>query len=247
MALDVPKRLLGKEDINFDSTGENATANFTNADGVEKTLHKFNAAHIPLTTGLRAKLNNAANVEAGLEDLKNTLDNFSDVQVMTQNTVIEFGAAESLTDIQVRINQQIKDFGGHVLNFTFPAAINQQLVNALSFKGFKNGTLVISGNFVTIADNADIGELFSFIDCTCKVEIINVTLQHTQSAYAIKAERCTEIYCDTVTFSGMGTSFAIQTICSGRLFNNCTFTNDSESDDYGLGGGADLDSILAYS
>ena len=244
----VTKRLLGKQDINWDVTGEGATANFTNSSGVEMPLNKVNASHVPLTVAARAALSGAENVEEGLSKLKNTLDNFTDVQLMTQDTVIEIEASASPSDIQVLINQQIKNLGGHVLSFVFPAAINQQLVNTLVFTGFTNGTLLLNGNEITVADNADIDCLFKFIDCLSKVEIRNFTFQHLNSQYAIRAERCTGIYFYDCEFSGQpsGGTYAGNFICSGHLFNACTFTNDSEQESSGFGSSTSIDEILAY-
>ena len=43
----VKKRLLGVEDVNWDSSGQGETENFTGADGSIKVLRKINESHIP--------------------------------------------------------------------------------------------------------------------------------------------------------------------------------------------------------
>lgn len=230
MALNMLKRLLGVEDIDFDTSGTGSTNNFTTSTGIVRTLRRLNASHIPLLAATRALFTSATSVDAGMVELNTKINAFSLAVTLTVDTTITIPVDALADEIQILIDAQPKNLGGFTLTFLFPEAINQALINTLSWRNFSNGTLVIEGNSITVADAADVGSLFCFPDCSCKVVIQNFTFQHTHSLYAIKAERCKAIYPTTCNFIGVsGTTYAMYYILSdGITAADCTFADEME-------------------
>ncbi len=67
------KRKIVVEDIYFDSDGTDLEVSILKSDGSTTTGRALNCKHLPLTTALRTILGGAANLEAGLQYLKNNL------------------------------------------------------------------------------------------------------------------------------------------------------------------------------
>lgn len=232
-SLHISKRLIGKQDVNWDITGNDEKANFVTSDGVTKDLDKINAAHIPLRAATRANLGEKSNVDDALSFLNTKITSIGSVSAMASDLEIIFEANATILEIQGLIDQQIKNLGGYTLTFQFPEYINQSLTTSLKFKGFQNGTLIIScGENVTILDALNIETLLRFSDCTCEVKIQGMTFQHTYSKYAIYAERSASINVNECSFTGNAdsTTYALALVQSNGSIDNCTFDDDLEID-----------------
>ena len=72
----INKRLIGKEDINFDITGTGEVDSFFTPNGEKKNLTKLNASHFPLTADAREKTA-ASNIDGALINLAEKINNFS--------------------------------------------------------------------------------------------------------------------------------------------------------------------------
>ena len=106
-SINLKKRLIGKEDINFDIAGTGETENFITSDGDVKTLTKINASHCPLTRESREKLN-ATNVDEALNLISDKVDNFEANDALTEDVTVSFLPEDDIETIQNKINQQMR-------------------------------------------------------------------------------------------------------------------------------------------
>ena len=74
----VQKRLLGKEDCNFDLNGTAETASFIGSDGNALTVKKINAGHLPILAALRTKVGDSVEVNAALDFLADAIAGIGD-------------------------------------------------------------------------------------------------------------------------------------------------------------------------
>lgn len=233
--INLKKRLIGKEDINFDITGTNEQENFFTADGGQKKLSKINASHFPLTRDAREKLN-ATNVDEALVLLSDKVDDFEAADVLTEDITINFLPEDNAETIQNKINQQKKNLNGHTLTFLFPTSLQQNLYSPLEWNDFYNGTVVIAGgredSRIAIYDNLDINSLFRFYRCQCEVRIEYFYFVHQKSRYAVSAESSSAVILKDCFFSGMEEvdSYAVRLLASNGELVDCQLSNDFDYD-----------------
>jgi hypothetical protein len=231
--INLKKRLIGREDINFDISGTNETEYFFTADGSRKPLSKINASHFPLTVESRKKLN-ATNVEEALNVLSDKTDNFKTADVMSEDVTINFLPEDDAETIQNKINQQKKNLNGYTLTFLFPASVAQNLYETITFQDFFNGTVIIAGestvNRVSVYDRLDINSLFRIYRCFCEVKIEYFYFIHQFSQYAVSAENSPSVAISNSLFSGVkdADSYAVNKIVSNVALVNCEFADDME-------------------
>ena len=252
--INLKKRRIGKEDIDFDITGTGEQANFFTSDGGAKQLSKLNASHIPLLQETRSKVN-AVNVDDALNKLTEKVDNFEASDVLGEDLTINFLPEDDTETIQLKINQQKKNLNGHTLTFLFPASLQQNLYQSLVWSDFYNGTVVIaggtSGNRIAIYDRQDINSLFRIYRCQCEVRIEYFYFVHQKSLYAVSVESSSAVIFKDCQFSGVKASetYAVNSLAGNAAFIECEFHDDMEiyppvSAD---GTGKHLGEIFAYS
>jgi hypothetical protein len=233
--INLKKRLIGREDINFDITGTNETENFFTADGGQKKVSKINASHFPLTRNAREKLN-ATNVDEALVLLSGKVDDFEAADVLTEDITINFLSEDDIETIQNKINQQKKNLNGHTLTFVFPSYLAQNLYATLEWKDFFNGTVIItggsSGSRITIYDRQNITSLFRIYRCLCEVRIEYFYFVHQHSPYAVSAESSSAVILKDCFFSGIedADSYAVRLLASNGELADCQLSNDFDYD-----------------
>ena len=232
----VKKRLAGKQDINWDTSGTGEKANFTGSDGLEKELDKVNASHVPLLSATRPQLNGATEVDGALSYLGGELhrmnENFS---VLAEDTLVIFDTEATISEIQTEIDSQIKNLGGHTLTLQFPASLSQSLTQTLVFRGFSNGHLIISGgndsgDKVELLDRVDLGELVLITDCTAHVTVENLIFNHQYSKYGLTAKRSIAVdvrNCDFIGNASNGSVALLYDYADGSI-TGCTYSNDQK-------------------
>jgi hypothetical protein len=231
--INLKKRLIGKEDINFDITGTGEVENIFTSDGNRKTLSKLNASHVPLLQATRNKVN-AVNVDDALNKLSDKIDNFEAQDVLTDDLVIEFLPEDDTETIQNTINQQKKNLNSHTLTFLFPPALQQNLYATLEWKDFYNGTVVIAGGSedskIAVYDRQDITSLFRVLRCQCEVRIRYFYFVHQYSLYAVSAESSTAVIFEKCLFSGIAKedSYAVNKIAANAILVDCELNDDKE-------------------
>lgn len=250
--INLKKRLIGKEDINFDITGTGEVENIFTSDGNRKTLSKLNASHVPLLQGTRNKVN-AVNVDDALNKLSDKIDNFEAQDVLTDDLVIEFLPEDDTETIQNTINQQKKNLNSHTLTFLFPSALQQNLYATLEWKDFYNGTVVIAGGSedskIAVYDRQDINSLFKIYRCQCEVRIEHFYFVHQYSSYAVSVESSSAVIFEKCLFSGMAKtdSYAVNKIAANAILVDCELNDDKEffpEEQNGMG--KSLGEIFAY-
>lgn len=230
MEIDAQTRLIGMEDINWDEYGQAEQTSFTDGGGISRPLRKINASHIPLPILARSVCGGATNVSDGMIKLSEMASKeVQNSESMTSDSTVSIDATANMEEKQAIVNNQKRNLGGHTLTLLFQEAINQMFNASFLFSGFYNGTIVIDLNQNTISDTANIGKIFHFQDCHCKIELKNGTIQHTLSFYGIQAERCPNIYLTNLNFIGSGGSgnYAFYGIDSDGYSSNCIFNNDN--------------------
>ena len=149
---------------------------------------------------------------------------------MEQNKTVSFTSNMTHEERQALIDAQIKNLGGKTLTIKFAEAVDLAFSYNLLFSGFYNGNVVIDLATITVTDSANLEALFSFYDCTAKMEITNGNITHILTDYGVYAERCPHIYLNNVIFSGSGgnDNYAFCGQNANGIFNNCSFNSDNE-------------------
>jgi hypothetical protein len=227
MNFEFKKRLIGAEDINFDITGEDERADFKDFFGNDKVLHKINAAHLPLTKATRTLLD-SENVDAALKKIGEQLENIADTTVgLEADKTVTIRNADSPADINIAINNELKNLNNHKLTYKFPADITQLLLTNIIWNGFYNGELIIDGQNSHIYDQTILQQLFKLVDCDCKVEIRNFIFHVQYSKFAVYLENCSQVIIRNCQFFGNSTnpSNAVGGILYKGYFTGCDFYN----------------------
>ena len=226
----IETRLIGAEDIWWDSEGKGEKGSFVDRDWVDHPITQINASHIPLPESTRAVCGDAENVADGLEKLSGVLGNdVSERAVLTEDKEIELESSLNHPQKQALINEQVRNLGGHTLTVKFPLAIDTQITDSFNFSGFYNGTLIIDLQGIMIFDGANITKLFYIKDCLSQVLIRNGTLRHSSSKYAIYADRSPHVYLRDLSFIGSGLDcYAFGGAVSNGSASSCTYTNDKQ-------------------
>ena len=224
----IETRLIGKEDIYWDSDGKGEQGSFVDRTGTDRPITMLNASHIPLPTAVREACDGAENIAEGMLKLSQMAGVGGGPGGMTEDKSVTIEASFNHEQKQTLIDSQTRNLGGHTLTFAFPEAIDLFFNDSLTFSGFYNGSLVIDLNGITISDNINLTKLFSFCDCLCKAEIRNGTLKHTLSQYAVLAERCPNVYLTDLIFigSGLSANYAFCGVDSDGYATGCTYGND---------------------
>ena len=232
-SINLKKRLVGKEDIDFDITGTNETYSFFTSDGGQKKLSKINASHFPLTREAREKLN-AVNVDEALQVLSDKVENFETSDALSENVTVNFMPEDDAETIQNKINQQKKNLNGFTLTFVFPASLAQNLYSSLVLEGFFYGTVVISGEAknsrIAIYDRQNITSLFKVYRCLCEVRIEYFYFVHQYSEYAVSVESSPAVIIRDCNFSGMENtdSYAVNKMVGNAVLIDCELSDDME-------------------
>ena len=231
--INLKKRLILKEDINFDVTGNGEKETFFADSGTPITGQKINASHIPLTAKGREKTNSVS-VDEALQNVAEKIDNFTAADVLSEDTEVVFSTNDNAEAIQNKINQQKKNLNGHTLTFLFPASLSQKLYSSLQWTGFYNGTVIIAGgsadNKISMFDQQNITALFRIIRCQCEVIIRYFYFVHQYSEYGISAESSSAVIIENCNFSGIenADSYAVNKSVSNVFLKDCGLSEDIE-------------------
>jgi hypothetical protein len=227
----IKKRLILKEDINFDVLGVNEKVEFISNDG-SYSGKKINAGDLPLKKATR-QIVGAVDVDTALSNLgEKILASGGASGILSENTEVFFDASEGVEYIQAAIYNQPRNLNGNTLSFVLPEAVNQQLYTALVFDRFYNGTLKITGasstNHSEIYDLSDIESLFSIINCQCAVYIENFKFLHQNSLCGVSVENSPAVNVNNCIFYGINntTSYALRFNSSGGSYRDCIFNYD---------------------
>ena len=225
----IKKRLLGVEDVNWDTTGGGETENFTGSDG-EKVLHKVNESHIPVSRRLRDELSGASTLTQAflqiLEKLKTGYPSSGNVSGgMAEDKTVSFSSSMSAAEIQNVIDDQEKNLGNHTITFQFPENYYQNINQTISFSDFYNGKIVVDGNGGTIRDTGDIGSIFLFDFCLCYIDFNNFTVEINYCPYGIETKASLGVFINNCHFEGNENVYGVYAVMSDAVYGeDCTLT-----------------------
>jgi len=229
-------RLLGKEDINFDTEGTNAQTEFVDLNGDSHTITKLNASHIPLTQAARAVVDGAENVNSAIQVLHDDIQNVAEqngVGMGADKTIV----LETASTRQTLISAQFRNLGGHTLTFKFPEEGDVNVATApLEFQGFYNGVLIIDLNGCDIHDNGTFSPegVLRIKNCHSIVRIIGDgrstsgygKVIFTDNHYGIAIIHSPSCAIEHIAFesSSGANDYALYTESANAFFTSCTFT-----------------------
>ena len=229
-------RLLGKEDINFDTDGTNAQTEFVDLNGDSHTITKLNASHIPLTQAARVVVVGAENVNSAIQVLHEDIQNVAaqnGVGMGADKTIV----LETASTRQTLISAQFRNLGGHTLTFKFPEEGDVNVATApLEFQGFYNGILVIDLNGCDIHDNGTFSPegVLRIKNCHCIVRVIGDgrstngygKVIFTSNHYGIAIIHSPSCSIEHIGFESSSTAsdYALYMESANAFFTSCTFT-----------------------
>ena len=231
---DIETRLLGKEDIAFDTDGENTQTSYTDLSGETHPVTKLNASHIPLTAGARPA-GQAPDVDGAIKNLSKRIDDIANQQssAMTEDTTVDL---DGIDDKQSVIDLQVKNLGGHTLTFMLTNAV--VATAPISFSGFYNGTLIVYLDGGTVEDNGVLNAegVLRFVNCKCAVKVANNddpesetlgVIQFSSNRYGVALVHTPDCEFEKIAFVGTSesTDYAVFSFTSNACFADCTFTN----------------------
>lgn len=265
----IKKRLILKDDINFDLAGNDDLVSFYDEFGNVYTSKKINAGDIPLKKNTRTELA-AADVDAALLMINNKANSIFNSSILEKDTDVVFTNEDTSETIQFAINKISKNLNGHTVRFLFPAALSQILLSAITWEGFFNGKIYIGSaqtdSKISIYDSFDIGGLFFIKRCLCEVVLKDFNFIHEYSQYAICAENSPAVWIKDCAFFGQTnqTTFALKLdlamatleasvlendlpwrgknmyFSGSQITDTTAFTRDTDNSFLGIYGGSDI-------
>lgn len=225
--INVSKRLIGAEDMSFDTANNDGTNQFQ-VNGRTYNVSKLNARHIPLGRETKEQFGENANtVGEALSYLKNN-GGGGGGSAMTEDVDISFATGSSAVQKNAVIELQPKDLGGHTLSFHFYGERIQHSAIVV-FKGFHNGRLVIdsNNNAATITDDSNYEALVKIEDCDCEVQVNNINFEANYCPVCLLAVRSKAVYVNECVFTGnnIPDASACKFELSGSIISSCTFSN----------------------
>ena len=217
----VKKRLLGVEDINWDNSGNGEQDFFITSTGDKKTLRKLNESHIPVSASLREALGEGVvYLQQALLKMINMINTSTGGGGggggggMSGDKTVTFSASMSAAEMQLVIDEQMKNLGQNTLTFKFPENIYQNINQKIVFSDFFNGKIIIDGNGSTVRDTGNIGAMFLFDTCIAPVRFENFIVSIENSPYAIEAIASLGIFVNNCRITGREGTYGVHAVMS---------------------------------
>lgn len=238
--LEVKKRLILAQDIDFDRTGTDEMVSFEAANGTVYTGKKINAGDLPLRKETSTFLG-AIDVDTALKLLaeqKGSDDPGSGTNNrLTENTIVAFDAKDNFNQIQAKIAAQPRNLNSYTLTFRFPALTKQYLSGVILWSNFYGGKIIITGgdedNPIEIQNANATEPLFQFTSCDCEILIEFFRFVQDDNKHALRIENSRAMVVSKCIFEGTSATetFAVKSIASNVSIIDCVLTNDEGFDD----------------
>lgn len=191
------KRLIGAEDISFDSGNRNETFQ---TDGTSFPMQKLNAAHLPVGADAVAYVGKP-NVSEALIDHERRLRQAAEgMSSLSEDTTITFEANSSPDSRQQRIDAIPRNLGGHLLTVVhYPETM--AVTGPLKISGFYNGEIRLSGSYATYSSGQSAA--LSLSGCQCRVLVNGLSFSFSKTAITITG--CTNVQLMDCVFIGNDT------------------------------------------
>ena len=188
-SLKLTKRLIVKEDINFDTEGTGETVDIVHADGTTAKGHKVNASHVPLSLNAR-NATGAGNLDDAVKFLSQRIDKITTAAVLPDDLTVEFLSTDTPAQIQAKIDAVEKNLGGHTVTFQFPEEFSWSLLTPLEWSGFYNGAVTIQGGSgVSISDGKELGAHFMLHDNQCRFTVKDIAFSSPSRRSGARASK----------------------------------------------------------
>ena len=230
--LGIRSRLLGKEDILFDTGNVDAVESFVDAFGKERFLTAVNASHVPLggdalsETGkqdVASAIVYLSRKEKELKDQVGKIIGLADDHVYTMAGLGSEDTAALLSYINDEIHNRLNnrtltiklDANGSPTDFTVSRLYGGKTVVDLNRK-----TIRASG-----------APALRVSDCDCMVEVINGTIDQGDAPVGVEVQSTGSVSFIGVTFTANGKSeqYAVRCAGSNASFKGCSFTGTGKA------------------
>lgn len=220
--VNVTKRLIGRQDINWDTMGDGETFTFQTPEGTYYSLDKINATHIPIAGSVRTALNRM-DVNSAFEEMLSRIKSVQQQGFLESDTEIVYGSTMKVAELNSAIEEVYKNLGGHTLTITFPEGVTRSLALPILLEGFYNGTIRIVGNDNVLKDEVLMDGLIVVRDCHASVEIDSVAFNHSVNPHALGVFNSSSVDCIECTFTSTGETSKSAALyeSSNGYFENC--------------------------
>lgn len=206
------KRLIGAEDISFDSGNRNETFQ---TDGTSFPMQKLNAAHLPVGADAVAYVGKP-NVSEALIDHERRLRQAAEgMSSLSEDTTITFEANSSPDSRQQRIDAIPRNLGGHLLTVVhYPETM--AVTGPLRISGFYNGEVRLSGSYATYSSGKSAA--LSLSDCQCRVLVNGLSFSFAKTAISVTG--CTNVQLMDCVFTGNDTGSSKAVFASSSMLTH---------------------------
>lgn len=229
----VRKRLIGRQDVNWDTNGVGGSESFVNDKGESFIVSKVNSSHIPTTTQVRAVLG-TNDVDSSLLQLDTKIKDVTQGAYLTEDVTLTYNLVSgSVPSFNAEIESVLKNLGGHTLTIYFGDGVTLDLTTPFVLDGFYNGHIkIVGGQSTTLKDLNILDGLFVIRNCLADIEFTDFTFSHHYSPYGFVVYDSVSVGCTNCFFQGASVENAA-THCalydsSNGYFENCVLTQDGE-------------------
>lgn len=221
-------RLLGREDIQFDTENTDAKETFTSPWGTEHTLTRLNASHIPLgeeaTIELREQSVSSALVSLK-DDIQKISDQIAEQEGLNSDTTYTLNGVtnDDIHALDKYLDSLHSRLNGHTLSIS--VSTSGRLGCRLRVHDFNDGKIIIDLNSQTLSGYSnDDGGLITFQDCNCIVEIKNGTIDFSRGT-GLCLSLVSAALISNVTFNADGAdgNAAVFSDATNISFKSCVF------------------------
>lgn len=230
--LGIRSRLLGKEDILFDTGNVDAVESFVDAFGKERLLTAVNASHVPLggdalsETGKQDVASAIVDLSRKAKELKDTVGNIIGLANDSIYTMEGLGSNDTAALLSY-INDEIHN---RLNNRTLTIKLNANgSPTDFTVSRLYGGKTIVDLNQKTI--RASGAPALRLSDCDCMVEVRNGTIDQGDAPVGVEVLSTGSVSFIGVTFTanGTGEQYAVRCAGSNASFKGCSFTGTGKA------------------
>lgn len=229
----VKKRLVGRQDISWDTNGVGGSDAYVNDRGESFIVTKVNSTHIPTSTRVREVIG-TNDIDSSLLQLDSKIKDITQGAYLTEDVTLTYNSVSStISSFNAEIEGVLKNLGGHTLTLYFGDGFTLQMASPIEISGFYNGNIeIVGGQSTTLSDLNVLDGLFIIRNCLAEVEFTDFTFTHTYSTYGLAVYDSLSVGCTNCFFQGASAG-ELLTYCalydsSNGYFSNCVLTQDEE-------------------
>lgn len=229
----VKKRLVGRQDISWDTNGVGGSDTYVNDRGESFIVTRVNSTHIPTSTKVREVIG-TNDIDSSLLQLDSKIKDVTQGAYLTEDVTLTYNSVSStISSFNAEIEGVLKNLGGHTLTLYFGDGFTLKMATPIEISGFYNGNIeIVGGQSTTLSDLNVLDGLFVIRNCLAEVEFTDFTFTHTYSPYGLAVYDSLSVGCTNCFFQGASAG-ELLTYCalydsSNGYFANCVLTQDEE-------------------